>query len=195
MQQKIPVTSYARFSYPPGGILIWIIVLLELITFGIGLIGFFYVGGEHKEMFHQASTHLSPLWGAINTMVLLTAGFFMVKSSHNFKAKDFPKTISWMSLAMIGGLLFMAIKGVEYYSKIQAGISLNENLFFNFYWALTFFHLIHVLVALVILMVFYIKLKRNPSSLDELDFMAGAAFWHMCDLIWLFIFPALYLVY
>lgn len=96
---------------------------------------------------------------------------------------------------MFGGVLFLIVKSIEYYHKIQAGISLDTNLFFSFYWMLTVFHLIHVIMALVILVwTNYGMMKKNSDTVAE-DVEACASFWHMCDLIWLLLFPVLYLIF
>ena len=95
-----------------------------------------------------------------------------------------------MKLTILGGLLFLALKTIEYYFKIEAGLTLDHNTFFTFYWLLTGFHVIHVLVGIVILGYFYFSLKNQEIE----DIEAGAAFWHMCDLIWLLLFPVIYLI-
>lgn len=188
-------TKQYKFLYPPGGILIWMIILLEVITFGIALIGFFHFGSENREMYMESVKMLNPALGTINTIVLLTSGFFMAQAASFFKTQQQSKTLKWLVLAIVGGLVFVGVKMFEYHSKITLGIGLEENMFFTFYWSLTFFHLVHVLIALVIFFVFYIKHRKSKTAISEEDFTAGAAFWHMCDLIWLLLFPALYLIF
>ena len=94
---------------------------------------------------------------------------------------------------MLGGFLFLALKSIEYYFKIEAGITIGYNTFFTYYWLLTLFHLVHVIVGLVILFVVSRSLIKNKTNLE--DFEASAAFWHMCDLIWLLLFPVIYLIF
>jgi nitric oxide reductase NorE protein len=188
-------TPQKNFFYPPGGILIWIIILLEVITFGIALIGFFLFGSENREMFTRSASMLNPTLGTLNTIVLLSSGFFMALSTSFFKSQQISKALNYILYAMIGGLIFIGVKIFEYQHKISLGIGLEENMFFTFYWSLTFFHLVHVLVAMVILFAFFIKLRKSKVAISDEDFTAGAAFWHMCDLIWLLLFPALYLIY
>jgi len=95
---------------------------------------------------------------------------------------------------MLGGFLFLGLKSVEYYDKLNMGLVLDYNTFFSFYWLLTGFHVIHVLVGLVILSFFYYTLKKQKTESNLEDIEAGAAFWHMCDLIWLLLFPVIYLI-
>ncbi len=184
--------------YPPGGILIWIIILLELLTFGIALIAFVVYSKDNPELFHKSRLMLNTGYGAMNTLLLLISGFFMATTVYNFKQNNLKKTKLYLKLTMLGGFLFLVLKSVEYYHKIDVGLVIDSNTFFTFYWLLTGFHVIHVLVGLVILSYFYFSIKKqiheNSSKLEIDDLEAGAAFWHMCDLIWLLIFPVIYLI-
>ena len=119
----------------------------------------------------------------------------MAESVRYFRAKKNRKANTTINIAMLLGVLFLIIKGVEYYLKITSGISLSTNTFFSFYWLLTGFHYIHVIVGLVILLVIK-RYNQQESTESNLEFYsAGATFWHMCDLIWIIIFPILYLLF
>ncbi len=181
--------------YPPGGILIWIIIYLELITFGAGLIAFVYTGKNELVVFTESATHLNKTIATINTLLLLASGFYTAKGVLSFKKQEITSTLKSINWAMVFGSGFIVLKCVEYYGKMQLGYNMGYNTFFMFYWLLTGFHFIHVLVGLVIL--FFTKraiIKQQNQYLLE-DFEAGASFWHMCDLIWLMVFPVLYLLF
>lgn len=183
------------FFYPPGGILIWIVIYLELLTFGLAMVGLAYYGSIDRENYHADSLHLNKIIASINTILLLTGGFFAVKAMHAFKDKMFEKSAKLLSWTMFTGLGFIVLKLVEYYQKIDAGLDMNHSPFFMNYWLLTGFHWLHVLVGVVIL--FFIRRmilkKREEASLEDIE--AGIAFWHMCDLVWLLLFPLLYLLF
>ncbi|CAM2975291.1 cytochrome c oxidase subunit 3 [Flavobacterium frigoris] len=187
--------DYKNIFYPPGGILMWIIIYLELITFGMALIAFVYYGHQEPEVFHQSRLQLNTTFGAINTIFLLTSGFFMATAVHQFKGKNIAKSSFYFKLTMLGGLLFLILKSAEYYHKIESEITLETNVFFSFYWLLTAFHLIHVIMGLVILIWTNYGMTRKNSDTAVEDVEACAAFWHMCDLIWLLLFPTLYLIF
>lgn len=181
--------------YPPGGILMWIIIFLELFTFGIALVSMVYYGKQEPEIFHNSRLLLNADIGLLNTFVLITSGFFMALSVLNFKVQKFSKSNFFLVITIIGGFVFLGIKSFEYYTKIDAGLSMNYNTFFTFYWMLTLFHVVHVVVGLVILIsVLFSNLKKKSTTNIE-DFEASAAFWHMCDLIWLLLFPVIYLIF
>jgi nitric oxide reductase NorE protein len=179
--------------YPPGGILIWIIIFLELITFGIAMISMAYYGRQEAMSFHESRLQLNAAYGLVNTIFLLTSGFFMADAVKEFKSDQFSKARQYTGLAMVLGILFLILKSVEYSAKIDAGLTLSYNTFFSFYWLLTLFHVVHVIVGLVILSFFFIGIKNRSTALEDLE--AGAAFWHMCDLIWILLFPVIYLLF
>ncbi len=185
--------DYKKFFYPPGGILMWIIIFIELLSFGLGFIAFAYFNSAEAESFARSRAQLSAGMATANTLLLLTSGYFMAMTVVHFKNRLFEK--SWRSIlwAMAGGLIFIVIKFVEYSAKMEAGYTLSSNTFFTFYWLLTGFHLVHVAVGLVILFVIGRNIKSKPQKVKLEDLEAGAAFWHMCDLIWLMLFPVLYL--
>lgn len=173
----------------------WIIIFLELITFGMALVAFVFYGKEQPEIFHHSRLQLNSTLGALNTVFLLTSGYFMANAVYEFKDRNLKKSSFYFKLTMLGGLLFLIVKSIEYYHKIQAGISLDTNTFFTFYWMLTAFHLMHVVIGLIILgWTNYGMMKKDSDTVTE-DVEACASFWHMCDLIWLLLFPILYLIF
>ncbi|WP_445710424.1 cytochrome c oxidase subunit 3 [Flavobacterium sp.] len=190
---KTTTVDYKNVYYPPGGILMWIIIFLELITFGMALVAFVYYGAEEPEVFHQSKLQLNPTIGAINTVFLLTSGLFVANAIHFYKEGNIKKTTFFFKLAMLGGLLFLLLKSFEYYTRITHGITLDTNTFFSFYWMLTGFHIIHVLIGLILLFITERNISKNKSELEDVE--ATAAFWHMCDIIWLLLYPTIYLIF
>lgn len=180
--------------YPPGGILLWIIIYLELLTFAIALIVMAIYSKEELALFHESRLQLNTTYGTINTFFLISSGFFMAKSVEQINLMNYLKGSRFLNLTIVFGSLFLILKSVEYYEKIQAGAVLGSNHFFNFYWMLTLFHVAHVVVGLVILISMRKSLLK-PNTFKIEDFKASATFWHLCDLIWLLIFPVIYLLF
>jgi nitric oxide reductase NorE protein len=187
--------DHRNFFYPPGGILLWLIIFVELITFGLGLMALVHYGRLEPEVFHLSRLHLNTGIGTFNTVVLLSSGFCMASAVQFFRRGKRSKASTFLKLTLAGGGIFILLKSYEYFEKLSTGVALDENMFFTLYWMLTVFHLAHVLVGMVILLWFLVKMKRSSATIDVLDLESGAAFWHMCDLIWLLIFPALYLIF
>ncbi len=190
-QEPSPPPPSSLF-YPPGGLLIWSLVLMELFTFGVALIAFVIAGRHEPEVFHAGRQHLQPFFGITNTVFLLTSGYFMAEAVERFKRGANARP--FIHIAMIGGVLFLILKGIEYSGKIQAGLTLGHDTFFTYYWLLTVFHMMHVVVGLIILAVLHRRLRPSAKPINREDFEAGAVFWHMCDLIWLILFPVIYLL-
>ena len=186
--------DHKNIYYPPGGILMWLIIFLELLTFGIALCVMVFYSKEEPEIFHNSRLQLNTTIGAINTLFLIVSGYFMALSLKSFKLQNIKKSRLFLKITMLGGLLFLGLKGFEYIDKIEAGLNVGYNTFFTFYWMLTLFHVIHVLVGLVILISIFSKLN-NKNTIKLEDFEASATFWHMCDLIWLLLFPIIYLLF
>ena len=187
------VIDYKNIYYPPGGILLWIIIFLELFTFGIALIAMVYASKEEPDIFHSSRLLLNTTIGAVNTVFLIVSGFCMAQSVAYFKKGNLKKSSLFLKLTMLGGLLFLGLKTFEYFHKIDMGYTMGYNTFFTFYWMLTLFHVIHVLVGLVILISLQYSLNKSKTSLENME--SSAAFWHMCDLIWILLFPIIYLLF
>lgn len=181
--------------YPPGGILIWIIIYIELITYGMAMVALAYYGSQERAIYHADSLLLNKSIAMINTVFLLSGGYFAAMAVQFFKKNDFAKTSAYMLWAMYSGIVFLILKIVEYYPKFAAGLDINYSPFFMNYWLLTGFHWIHVMVGVIILFIIRRSIikKQHEASLEDLE--AGTAFWHMCDLIWLLLFPILYLLF
>lgn len=181
--------------YPPGGILIWIIIYLELITFGIAILALAYYGSKDRELFHNSSLQLNKTIGTINTILLLTSGFLVAKGIQSFKEQHIKNTLLFFNWAIVGGFGFLILKSAEYYEKLEVGLTMDYNSFFTFYWLLTGFHFIHVIVGVVILITIAFSIRKKQTQASFEDTEASASFWHMCDLIWLILFPVLYLIF
>ena len=186
--------DHRHIAYPHGGLLVWIVILLEIGTFGLGVAGLVYYGSLDPDGFSAGREQLNLGYGTINTMLLLSSGYCMAVAMHQLKTKALEKCLRWMRISILGGLLFTGVKGLEYSEKLNADLGMGHDMFFTFYWLMTAFHLVHVVVGLLIIWVLYLRLSKEKPT-DILDVEAGAAFWHLCDLIWLILFPALYLLF
>jgi nitric oxide reductase NorE protein len=184
-----------KFFYPPGGILIWIIILVELITFAAATVAFSWQGSQSPDLFSSSAKHLDEHLGFANTIILLTSGFFVAEAVRLIKSGNSSKSRLFIWIGIFLGVAFLLIKGIEYSDKIEGGFHLTYDTFFTFYWLLTGFHFLHVVVGIVILTVLNIQMGKGIYSEDNyLDIESGACFWHLCDLIWLLLFPVLYLM-
>lgn len=165
----------------------WVLIWSELLVFGAALGGFAVARFLDPVTFDASQAHLDRFLGAINTMVLLTSGFLAAMAVRARADGEDSASRHWMIASMAVGAVFLVIKIIEYTEKLDAGLDIETNTFFTLYYLITGFHFLHVILGLVILAVVTWK-----NSLDNLE--TGAAFWHMVDLVWVLIFPLVYLV-
>lgn len=180
---------------PPGGVLVWIIVFIEVVTFGAGLGVFLAQARELPAEFESGRALLNKPLALVNTLILLTGGWCMANSLASLRqGKNLPAW-RWIVGAMGTGGTFLILKGIEYSEKFAHGVSFGNDTFFTMYFALTGFHLIHVLVAVLLLSFMARGIRRGSYHGGEhQDVESSAIFWHMCDLIWLLVYPIIYLL-
>ncbi len=188
---KTEEINYKNIYFPPGGILMWMIIFIEIITFCGVLFSAIIDSKTSPDLYYNSCLKLDLTLGTINTFVLLLSGYFVAQGLHFFRNQYFKKANQHYNLGIALGILFISIKSIEYHDKLTLGFDLSSNNFFAFYWLLTGFHLIHVFVGIILLLF----LKRQLSNTKIEDIEAGTAFWHMCDLIWLLLYPILYLYF
>ena len=190
------ISKEKSFYYPPSGLLIWLIVFLELITFSAVVLVFLYQRSLNLELFNLGQLELNQVYGLINTIVLLTSSLFMAQGLYFLKLGAKKKSIVFLSITLLLGISFLILKGLEYYAKIEMGFGLSSSTFFTYYWLLTGFHFVHVLIGILLISYAIIKTKSGfytNSNFEDVESIG--IFWHMCDLIWIFLFPLMYLLH
>jgi nitric oxide reductase NorE protein len=184
------VHSKPNVWYPPGGILIWIIILVEVITFFMGIGALVVQKRADLANFQAMQSQLNLGYGMAYTIFLITSGYFMALTISYFQEKKEAYLRFSLIAAIVFGLFFLILKGWEYSEKLSHGFNIHASTFWAYYWFLTGFHFLHVVVGIIILTIIY--MSRKTISLDNLE--AGASFWHMCDLVWIVLLPVLYLI-
>ncbi|MFW6346370.1 MAG: cytochrome c oxidase subunit 3 [Halomonas sp.] len=186
-EPALPNPGWGPLSALPGNPLMWVLILSELLVF----MAFFALYAAERAtqvaLFDASQRELDPLMGGLNTLVLLTSGLCVALAVEASAAAHTRRARRWLAAAMGLGVLFGVIKVVEYVSKFGAGITPETNTFFGFYYGLTAFHFAHVLFGLALL-----ALVTWRTSLENVE--TAAAFWHMVDLIWILLYPLLYLL-
>ncbi len=171
----------------PGELLMWVLIISELLVFGAGLVAFMGVRLTDPAGFAEAQSHLYRTGAALNTAVLVTSGFLAAKALQwRQVARRTTARLALIGAALLG-VLFLIIKGAEYAGKAGQGISYESHPFFLFYYLLTGFHAAHVLAGVCILLL--VAWRDDPRNIE-----AGAQFWHMVDLVWVLLFPVIYLL-
>lgn len=179
----------------PGDLAVWLIILLELATFALLFATYAVVRGMDPELFNTSQLTLDRSKGLINTWLLIGGSWCVVRAVQAIGADARAAGLRWLLAAQACGLAFLVFKLQEYGAKFDAGIDLETNRFYMFYFILTGFHFFHVLAAMVFLAIltfFSWRGDYGPGRLHALE--TGAAFWHMVDLLWIVLFPLVYLM-
>jgi len=167
----------------------------DMMVFGLFFASFVIERGKNVNLFNLSRQALNFNYGGINTLILLTSSWFVVLAVQAAKANELRQVPHFIALAILCGTAFGVLKIVEYTEKLSAGISMLTNDFYMFYFILTGIHLLHVVGGLVVLVFLWRKARLgayNGTNCAGLE--SGASFWHMVDLLWIFLFPLLYLM-
>ncbi len=180
-------SGWGPLSDLPGNPLIWVLILGELLVFGAFFAFYGVARAQEPEVFAASQQVLDPLLGGVNTLVLLTSGLFAALAIEACAAGRVRRCRQWLLGAMALGGVFSVVKVVEYGDKMAQGFTLEANTFFTFYYLLTGFHFAHVIFGLGLLGL--VVWRTSMANVET-----ATAFWHMVDLIWILLYPMLYLL-
>ncbi len=179
-----------------GKLGIWWFLASEIMVFG-GLVSTYLLfrmasGGAWTEL----ASHVNAKIGAINTVVLLTSSLTMVMAFDAIGSGQRSRTRFYLGLTVLLGLAFLGIKGVEYTSEIRHGFTPLSGVFWSFYYTMTGLHGLHVLGGIVANAALYVMAIRGTlwSGVQQRVEYVGL-YWHFVDVVWIFLFPLLYLSY
>jgi nitric oxide reductase NorE protein len=179
----------------PGDLAIWFFIFMELLVFAIAFIAYAVTRAQNVALFNEYQLTLNKESGAINTMLLITSSYFVIRAVHAIKLDKVKTCINNLNIALMFATGFLLLKSLEYYEKFSAGITLSTNTFYMFYLSLTMFHFLHVILGMIILFAIVLKAKRGHYSADNpYGVESGASYWHMVDLVWIILFPLVYII-
>lgn len=187
MDEQEETAGWGILDSLPGNPLMWILIISELLVFGAFFAGFSAARALHPAEFAASQAHLNRLTGGINTMVLLTSGLAAAMALKARSEERLTACRSWLAVAGVLGLGFLVVKAIEYADKAAHGITMDTDTFFTLFYLMTGFHALHVVLGLVILAVVGCR-----CSMENVE--TGTAFWHMVDLIWVLLYPVVYLI-
>lgn len=171
----------------PGELLMWVLILSELAVFGAGLLAFLAVRLTDPVGFDEAQSHLHRTGAAANTLVLVTSGWLAALATRAAVAGQTRRLRGLLALAIALGAVFLALKASEYADLFAQGIGTETHAFYTFSFLLTGFHAAHALAGMGLLAL--VGWLATPRAVES-----GAAFWHMVDLVWVLLFPVVYLI-
>lgn len=175
------------FGELPGDLMMWVLIASELLVFGAALIAFLAIRATDPAGFGADQASLDRTAGALNTIVLVTSGLCAALAVAQRERGARQAARRWLFAAGCLGIIFLVVKGFEYAHKAELGVGIETSAFFTFYYLATGFHALHVVAGIVILgIIGWADSGRNMET--------GVAFWHMVDLIWVLLFPIIYLL-
>ena len=182
-------TSRSATGIPSGRLAIWWALASEIVIFGGLIVSYLLFRLHHADWADQAS-HTSTPAGALNTFVLLTSSLFVVLAHQAVEQGNREKVFKflWFTIAMGG--VFMAVKAYEYTTEISHGYTITKSVFWSFYYTATGLHGVHVLAGMVIMAIISIGVKKG-KNLQRVEYIG--IYWHFVDIVWIFLFPLLYI--
>lgn len=187
-------TSAARLRLvtdPPGGVLPWLVVALELLTFAIVLVLVALQRRADPNAFAVGQRSLHASTGLLFTVILITSGALAAQGAHCFRQARTDLTRRWFLGAAVLGAVFIGLKLDDLSSH---GRRLGESDFWDAYLLSTGFHLVHVVIGVSFLLFVAWRLRRAPFEDPETAIAGAALFWHLCDAVWFFLFPLFFVV-
>jgi cytochrome c oxidase subunit 3 len=194
----------------------WLFLATEVLLFGGLFVGFGMMQSRYPQEFVEAHEHLQRPLGALNTVVLLVSSWTMVMAVLNAKRGDKKKVVMYLTFTILCACIFLGVKYFEYSHKFEEGllpghwyrtqptdtvhepngaISHGYATFFSFYFMMTGLHGIHILVGIFLLA--WIAVRANLGEFSHAFFTPVdliGLYWHLVDLIWIYLFPLYYLI-
>ena len=179
----------------PGEAGVWVLILGDLVTFSAFFAVYLLHRAQNVALFSASQAAMDRRLGLANTVLLLTSSLFVAGAVIGARAGARGRAARLLILALGCGCGFIVSKVFEWGGKIAAGVTLNSDEFYSFYYMFTGIHLVHVLLGMGVLMYLLVRSKRpDPGASYAALMEGGGAFWHLVDLLWVVLFPLLYLL-
>ena len=185
----------------------WVFLTTEVMFFGGLFLGYAIYRGSYSHAFGMASEHLDIVLGTINTAVLLCSSLTMALAVHATQLGSKRTAVIFLLITILLGSVFLGIKGVEYYHKYEESLipghgfhfenadPRHAQIFFSFYFVMTGMHALHMVIGIGLLAVMALLTyagRFSPEHAAPIE-IAGL-YWHFVDIVWVFLFPLLYLI-
>lgn len=183
----------------------WLFLFTEVFLFGMLFLVFAIYLTKFTAEFSASSAHLNVLMGGTNTLVLLFSSMTMALAIRAVQCGKKGQSIVLMCITLACAVIFCVIKYFEWTHKIHLGIYLTspllaemaqgEQIFYGLYYTMTGFHAFHVLVGSVLIIVAMVQVSKGKVHKDRISLIENAGlFWHLVDLVWIYLFPLFYLI-
>jgi heme/copper-type cytochrome/quinol oxidase subunit 3 len=174
---------------PTGRLAVWWVIGSEIVIFG-GLLGSYVMYRLAHDDWSAQAAHTNTWIGATNTLVLLTSSLFAVLGHKAAEEGDGPKAAKMIWLTFAGGATFLVIKACEWTLEITHGFTITASTFWSFYYTAAGLHASHVVAGMIIMAFVAVEAAKN-RELQRVELIG--LYWHFVDVVWIFLFPLLYI--
>ena len=189
MSTKTIATTRSAMGIPTGRLAIWWVLVSEIVIFGGLLVGYIMARLGHPEWAEEAS-HTNTWAGAFNTLVLLTSSLSAVLAHKAAEEGNGKKAAGLLRLTCVGGLMFLLVKSFEWANEIREGFTIQAGGFWSYYYTAAGLHAFHVICGMIIMLWVASTAEKN-QELHRVENIG--IYWHFVDLVWIFLFPLLYI--
>jgi cytochrome c oxidase subunit 3 len=185
----------------------WVFLATEVMFFGGMFACYFVYRHWYLQAFASASNQLDVLLGGINTAVLICSSFTMAMAVHSAETGRRKPLVVFLLLTIVLGLAFLGIKFYEYHTKFEEhlvpgssfrfaeSLARPAEIFFSFYFAMTGMHAVHMIIGIGLLTALIFRARRDRfSPTYHTPVELTGLYWHFVDIVWIFLFPLLYLL-
>jgi cytochrome c oxidase subunit 3 len=183
----------------------WTFLATEVLFFGGMFLSYITYRSTYPQAFAEASKHTIVLFGTVNTAILLTSSLTMVLAVHSIQENNVKWTVRYLLFTIAFACAFLVLKGFEYHQDLderlwpgphfRGDLPPQAQIFWFLYWAMTGLHALHVTVGIGLLSVMALMARRGKFSAtyyNPVDVVA--LYWHFVDIVWIFLYPLLYLI-
>ena len=179
----------------PGVDGIWVFIGADSVIFAILFFSFMQDRLKNPALFEASRHTLNMNLGGLDTLILLTSSWSVALAVQAMKRDQIDREPRLLLGGAVTGLMFVASKSIEYFEKFAHGITPGANPFYMWYFTLTGIHLIHVVVGTSLLTYLWVRSWRGTyDHLHRAVPESVASYWHLVDLLWIVLFPLLYLM-
>jgi len=183
----------------------WLFLYTEIILFGGLFVLYAVYFHKYPAAFAENGKELNRIIGALNTVILLVSSFTVAASITAIRQQAKNLCLQFLAASLLCGLTFLIIKYFEWGHKFALGLYPNaplltsgppgKNIFFGLYYVITGLHGLHVIIGMTLLAISFLLVYRNKITAEKFAMLENSGlYWHLVDLIWIFVFPLFYLV-
>ena len=189
MSARPIATTRSAAGLPTGKLAVWWVIVSEIVIFG-GLLGSYIMYRLAHDAFAEQAAHTNMWIGAFNTLVLLSSSLSAVLAHQAAEAGDGRKAARLLWATIGGAFTFLIVKAFEWTNEIQHGFTITSSTFWSFYYTAAGLHALHVLAGAIIMMFVATDAAKN-LELHRVELIG--IYWHFVDVVWIFLFPLLYI--